>query len=248
MKRVVLPSALEPLVRRATRGADMAPGEEGGRRIPTGVGAVDEALGGGLLAGRLSEIAGARSSGKTALALSLAARRTGAGELAAWVDGSGQLYPPAAAALGVDLARLLLARLPGAGAAGIARAAEIVAQSRAFSLVVVDFPAAMRPPRPALRRLRAAAQRSGAAVVVLTTIPGATEGASTRLELRPTPAQKGATRAIEVRVSKGSKSGAPARVAFELGGVRIDDQLPLPLPPVLDRALPGEEPAREEAR
>src|SRR5688500_12678675 len=69
---------------------------------------VDDLLGGGLPRGRLTEIAGARSCGKTSLALVTAARVTQGGQLVAWVDGASELYPPAAAASGVDLERLLL--------------------------------------------------------------------------------------------------------------------------------------------
>src|SRR5512142_1546480 len=70
---------------------------------------VDGALpGGGFPRGALTELAGGPASGKAAVALSLFA----------WVDGRGELYPPAAAALGVDLARLLLVRTAPAAARG----------------------------------------------------------------------------------------------------------------------------------
>ena len=73
---------------------------------------VDAVLpGGGFPRGALSELAGGPASGKTAVALSLLAA-LGPEDLFAWVDARGELYPPAAAALGVDLARLLLVRPP----------------------------------------------------------------------------------------------------------------------------------------
>lgn len=79
--------------------------------VPCGLPAVDDLLAGGFPRGALSELRGGPSSGKTAVALSLVAA-LGRDELAAYVDGTGELYPPAAAALGVDLERLLVVR-PG---------------------------------------------------------------------------------------------------------------------------------------
>jgi len=79
--------------------------------VPCGLPEVDAALGGGFRRGALTELAGGPASGKTAAALALVAA-LGPQDLTAWVDGPGELYPPAAAALGVDLGRLLLVR-PG---------------------------------------------------------------------------------------------------------------------------------------
>lgn len=78
--------------------------------MPTGVGAVDEVLGGGLPAGALTEMVGAECSGRTTLALSFVAQATGAGKVCAWVDASDALSPESAAACGADLARLLWVR------------------------------------------------------------------------------------------------------------------------------------------
>src|SRR5262245_261916 len=82
-------------------------------RVPTGFPSVDALLGGGLPRGRVTEIVGAASSGKTTLALSAAALVTGGGRLVAYVDARRELYPPSAAALGVDLERLLVVRPQG---------------------------------------------------------------------------------------------------------------------------------------
>ena len=77
--------------------------------VSSGISALDEALMlGGLPAGRVSEIAGPSSSGKTALGLCLLTEQTRLGKLVAYVDGTGQFYPPAAAAMGLDLRRTLL--------------------------------------------------------------------------------------------------------------------------------------------
>src|SRR5512147_2512179 len=77
----------------------------------TGLPEVDALLpGGGFPRGALSEIAGGPGSGKTALCLAAMARAMRGEGLGAFVDGRGELYPPAAAALGVDLGRLLVVR------------------------------------------------------------------------------------------------------------------------------------------
>src|SRR5512138_547944 len=96
-------------------------------RVACGIAGVDAALpGGGFPRGAISELSGGPASGKTAVALALVAA-LGPDELAAYVDGRGELYPPAAAARGVDLARLLVVRPPGAPArAGAAGAADAV--------------------------------------------------------------------------------------------------------------------------
>ncbi len=80
--------------------------------VPCGLPGVDEALpGGGFPRGALAELSGGPASGKTAVALSLFAA-LGTEGLCAYVDGRGEIYPPAAAARGVDLSRLLVVR-PG---------------------------------------------------------------------------------------------------------------------------------------
>jgi hypothetical protein len=154
--------------------------------LTTGWREVDRLLGGGLPRGRTSEASGARSSGKASLALAATASATTAGQLVAWIDGAGELWPPAAAAAGVDLARLLLVRLPGAPAVDLARAGEIAARSRAFPLVVVDLPAGVLTERAA-NRLRAAAHEAGVAVLVLTGRRGALPQAHCQLELAAQP-------------------------------------------------------------
>jgi protein ImuA len=106
-QRTVLLASLRDEIRRLERRPDRRAGV-----LPCGLAGVDEALpSGGFPRGTLSELRGGPASGKTAVALALVAA-LGREELAACVDGAGELYPPAAAALGVDLARFLLVR-PG---------------------------------------------------------------------------------------------------------------------------------------
>lgn len=133
----------------------------------TGLPEVDALLpGGGFPRGALSEIAGGPGSGKTALCLAAMARAMRGDGLAAFVDGRGELYPPAAAALGVDLDRLLVVR-PGSDLIAALWSGEALLASGAFEVVVLDLPPA-RPPRArapldaVARRLLAAAEKGGA--------------------------------------------------------------------------------------
>jgi protein ImuA len=156
--------------------------------LACGLDPVDGLLPRGVPCGALSELRGGPSSGKTAVALSLFARLGDHG-LCAFVDGRGELYPPAAAALGVDLGRLLIVRPPGGeeGARLTLWAAEALLGSGAFAAVAID-PPALRPFRGsdvALRRLVTAAEQGGSVGLWLSS-PGATlrPPALLRLDLR----------------------------------------------------------------
>lgn len=78
--------------------------------VPTGVSEVDALLKGGLPLGAITEMVGMESSGRTAIALSCLRHLTHAGRACAWIDVSDMLSPESAAAVGVDLARLLWVR------------------------------------------------------------------------------------------------------------------------------------------
>jgi hypothetical protein len=135
-------------------------------RLATGVPALDAALDGGLPRGRLTELVGARSTGRTGLACAVAAAATRAGETIAWVDPEDGLEPGAAAAAGVVLPRMLWVRPRGVRDA--LRAAELLAGAGGFGLVVLDVGAAGAPRPPAAwTRLAHAAERTGAAVLVV---------------------------------------------------------------------------------
>ncbi len=157
----------------------------------TGLPEVDALLpGGGFPRGALSEIAGGPGSGKTALCLAAMAQAMRGEGLGAFVDGRGELYPPAAAALGVDLGRLLVVR-SGEALAGL-WAAEALLGSGAFEVVAMDLPplAARRPggasPGALARRLLAAAEKGGA--VGLWLAPEIRMPAAVRLEVARGPA------------------------------------------------------------
>lgn len=123
--------------------------------VPVGRGDLDEALGGGLPRGELSEIAGARSTGRTTLMCAALAASTSRGEAAALVDALDRFDVESAAMTGVELAQLLWVRgiatsvegmhAPG-GHTSLWRAVEraikaftLVLESRAFSLAICDL-------------------------------------------------------------------------------------------------------------
>jgi recombination protein RecA len=109
---------------------------------PTSVAAVDELLEGGLPLGAITELVGPESSGRTSLALSFVAGIARAGSVCAWIDVSDTLHPESAAAVGVDLARLLWVRC------GVMAATQPVAASYKFAL-----PARYHDPPPAVKGL-----------------------------------------------------------------------------------------------
>jgi hypothetical protein len=105
-------AALEDLlrVRHLQAEAPTLRGETRCRPLPTGIAPLDALLAGGFPPGQVSQIRGPASSGKTGIALALAAHATRRGALAAWVDPAGRFDPASADAAGVDLARLLWLR------------------------------------------------------------------------------------------------------------------------------------------
>jgi hypothetical protein len=128
----------------------------------TGVPLLDHRLGGGFPRGHLSEITGARSSGRAALALRLMTAATARGELVALVDALDMFDVASAAAAGLELSRLLWIRghavshpgmcrdMNGRALEQALRALTLVLGAGNFGLVIFD--AAEAPP-DALRRL-----------------------------------------------------------------------------------------------
>ena len=107
------------------------------RLCPTGLAALDARLGGGFPHGRLSEICGAPSSGRTALAFSLLAETLKRGVLAAWIDLPDAFDPASAVATGSDLERLLWVRARSEDEA--LRSCERLLQTEGFELVILDL-------------------------------------------------------------------------------------------------------------
>jgi recombination protein RecA len=111
--------------------------------IPSGSLTLDLALGGGLPKGRVIEIYGPESSGKTTLALHAIAEVQKAGGVAAFVDAEHALDPSYSEALGVDIGNLLVAQ-PDTGEAGLEIVDQLV-RSSAVDIVVIDSVAALVP-------------------------------------------------------------------------------------------------------
>jgi recombination protein RecA len=112
--------------------------------IPTGALAVDLALGvGGVPRGRVVEIFGPESSGKTTLMLHVIANAQKAGGLAAFIDAEHALDPAYAKKLGVNLDDLLVSQ-PDSGEEALS-ICETLARSNALDVIVVDSVAALVP-------------------------------------------------------------------------------------------------------
>ncbi len=112
--------------------------------IPTGGMAIDIALGvGGVPRGRIIEIYGPESSGKTTLMLHLIANAQKAGGMAAFIDAEHALDPGYAKKLGVDVDQLLVSQ-PDSGEEALT-ICETLARSGALDIIVVDSVAALVP-------------------------------------------------------------------------------------------------------
>jgi len=112
--------------------------------IPTGSLSLDLALGGqGIPKGRIVEIFGPESSGKTTLALHVVARAQKQGGIAAFIDAEHALDPGWAKKLGVDLDSLLVSQ-PGSGEEAM-QITEMLIRSNAVDVIVIDSVAALVP-------------------------------------------------------------------------------------------------------
>ena len=149
-------------------------------RLPTGLPLLDDALGGGLPRGRITELAGPRSTGRTGLACAIAARATAAGETIAWIDPADALEPDAAAQTGMELGRTLWVRPRSTEDA--LRAAEIVLGAGGFGLVVLDTDST-RSGAGRWPRLARAAERTRATLLVVSPRRDAGTFAAVGLEL-----------------------------------------------------------------
>ncbi len=145
-KDKALTLVLNQIERNFGKGAIMRLGDASRMKIetiPTGALTLDIALGGGLPKGRVIEIYGPESSGKTTLALHALAEVQKRGGTAAFVDAEHALDPEYARALGVDIDQLLVAQ-PDTGEAALEIVDQLV-RSSAIELVVVDSVAALVP-------------------------------------------------------------------------------------------------------
>ena len=112
--------------------------------IPTGALCLDIALGvGGIPRGRIVEVYGSESSGKTTIALHLIAETQKAGGVAAFIDAEHALDPLYASNIGVDIDNLLISQ-PDNGEAAL-EITETLVRSGAVDIIVVDSVAALTP-------------------------------------------------------------------------------------------------------
>ena len=163
------------------------------RFCPTGLPALDTCLGGGFPYGRLAEICGAPSSGRTSLALTLLAETLGRGVLAAWIDLADAFDPASAVAAGSDLEHLLWVRARSEDEA--LRSCERLLQTQGFELIILDvIPRQALPGSVAIRDvswLRLARLTASTHTVLVVLSNASTTGARAELvlEMRPLAAR-----------------------------------------------------------
>lgn len=146
-KKKALEMALGQIEKQFGKGAVMKLGENTNMNIeviPTGALGLDIALGvGGVPRGRIVEVFGPESSGKTTVALHIVAEAQRAGGEAAFIDAEHALDPVYAKKLGVDIENLIVAQ-PDTGEQAL-EIAEALVRSGAIDVIVIDSVAALVP-------------------------------------------------------------------------------------------------------
>ena len=145
-KEKALDLVLNQIERNFGKGAIMRLGDAAKMKVETvstGALTLDLALGGGVPKGRIIEIYGPESSGKTTLTLHAIAEVQKAGGVAAFVDAEHALDPSYASVLGVDIDNLLVAQ-PDTGESGLEIVDQLV-RSSAVDIIVIDSVAALVP-------------------------------------------------------------------------------------------------------
>jgi len=142
-----LEMALGQIEKQFGKGSVMKMGEKGDMAIevvPTGALALDLALGiGGLPRGRVTEIYGPESSGKSTLAMHVVAEAQRNGGICAYVDAEHAMDPVYAKAIGVDIDELLISQ-PDTGEQAL-EIADMLVRSGAIDVIVIDSVAALTP-------------------------------------------------------------------------------------------------------
>lgn len=230
-QRVVGPGVVEQL-RERIRQLQAAP-RSYVATLRTGVEAFDALLpSGGFPLGQAVELCGEAASGRTSLALRAVAAAHRERRLCAYVDGARELYPPAAAAMGVDLERLLIVR-PKAQEQLVWAAVQL-ARSGAFACVVLDLTRSptvdarktpgVRLTQPESRKLADAAVKGGGLLLLLTSPESPADG---MLRLRT---EARGVSGLSVEVVRSRQGGAGGRAvlpwqtlypALELDGGRM---------------------------
>lgn len=190
-KKEALSSALAQIEKQFGKGSIMKLGDEGARaQVETsssGSLGLDIALGGGYAKGRIVEIYGPESSGKTTLTLHAIAEVQKAGGTAAFIDAEHALDPTYAAKIGVNTDELIISQ-PDYGEQALEITEKLV-NSGAVDLIIVDSVAALTPKAEiegdmgdshmglqarlmsqALRKITGAINRSGCTVIFINQI------------------------------------------------------------------------------
>lgn len=159
-------------------------------RFSTGIPPIDRLTGGGIPRGTLTEICGAESSGRTALAFALLGQATLRGECCAWIDAAGAFDPASAIEAGVNLDRVLWVNC-GGNAQHALKSTDLLIQAGGFGLVVFDLADASeatvrRISLASWFRLRHAAERTGAALVAVERQINARSCSALQIEMRRT--------------------------------------------------------------
>ena len=148
MKKKALEAALSQIEKQFGEGSIMTLGKHSASRelavIKTGAVTLDVALGiGGVPRGRIVEIFGPESSGKSTLATHIVANAQKNGGVAAYIDAEHALDPSYAAKIGVNLDELMISQ-PDCGEDAL-NIAEMLARSNALDVIVIDSVAALVP-------------------------------------------------------------------------------------------------------
>ncbi len=144
----VLKETTEEIEKKFGKGSIMKFGDEGPdmevEAIPTGAVSLDAALGiGGVPRGRIIEIYGPESSGKTTLSLQILAEAQALGGIVAFIDAEHALDPGYAARIGVDIDEVLISQ-PDTGEQAL-EICDMLVRSAAIDVVVIDSVAALTP-------------------------------------------------------------------------------------------------------
>lgn len=145
-KKVALATALAQIEKQFGAGSIMKLGERTHMKVETsssGSIALDDALGGGYAKGRIIEIYGPESSGKTTLTLHAIAEVQKAGGVAAFVDAEHALDPEYARKIGVNIDELIVSQ-PDHGEQAL-EIVDALVNSAAVDLIIVDSVAALTP-------------------------------------------------------------------------------------------------------
>lgn len=172
----------------------------------TGLESLDDLLQGGIPVGALSELTGPECSGRTSVVLSFIARITETNKVCAWIDVSNAFDPLSAAAVGIDLRKLLWVRCGTITAQTVSssrrakqydsieqglKSADLLLQTGGFSAIVLDMASiapefVMRIELSTWHRYRMAAERTQSSILLLTQYPCAKSSSELLLRLLPT--------------------------------------------------------------